>query len=199
MSDYTQRGRALRTFNLGVDEYTRECHCIHADRRNPSDRCPGVVAGGDRAARRPENISAVTTDRSSSPRRSRNGSGRTRSRRSISIRAAVAERLRESFNSRFRAECLNRALLYTLSESQVVFEDWRHYYNRERPHRSLDLQTPEEFAKKAATQGSACGRATPTSGRTLGRKAAAKTNRNQRKLSHLLWAKSHSNQRGDGR
>ena len=32
VSDYTQRGGALRTFNL-VDEYTRECHCIHADRR----------------------------------------------------------------------------------------------------------------------------------------------------------------------
>ena len=34
-------------------------------------------------------------------------------------------------------------LLYTLSESRVVFEDWRRYYNGERPHRSLDLQTPE--------------------------------------------------------
>jgi len=35
----------------------------------------------------------------------------------------------ESFNGRFRAECLNRELLYTLSESRVVFEDWRRYYN----------------------------------------------------------------------
>ena len=31
VSDYTQRGGSLRTFNL-IDEYTRECHCIHADR-----------------------------------------------------------------------------------------------------------------------------------------------------------------------
>jgi transposase InsO family protein len=31
VSDYTERGGALRTFNL-IDEYTRHCHCIHADR-----------------------------------------------------------------------------------------------------------------------------------------------------------------------
>ena len=77
----------------------------------------------------------------------------------------------ESFNSRFRAECLNRELLYTLSESRVVFEDWRHYYNRERPHRSLDLQTPEEFAKEKRKQ-------TQTG-------------------SHLLWAKSRGPTRVD--
>ena len=35
----------------------------------------------------------------------------------------------ESFNSRFRIECLDRELLYTLSESRVVFADWRDYYN----------------------------------------------------------------------
>ncbi len=31
VSDYTQRGGKLRVFNL-IDEHTRECHCIHADR-----------------------------------------------------------------------------------------------------------------------------------------------------------------------
>jgi len=29
----------------------------------------------------------------------------------------------ESFNGRFRRECLNRELIYTLSEGRVVFED----------------------------------------------------------------------------
>ncbi len=54
----------------------------------------------------------------------------------------------ESFNSRFRTECLDRELLYTLSESRVVFADWREYYNNIRPHRSLGLLTPLEFAAK---------------------------------------------------
>ena len=31
MADFTQRGGKLRVFNL-IDEYTRECHCIHAER-----------------------------------------------------------------------------------------------------------------------------------------------------------------------
>ena len=34
----------------------------------------------------------------------------------------------ESFNSRFRTECLDRELLCTLSESRVVFADWRGKY-----------------------------------------------------------------------
>jgi len=55
------------------------------------------------------------------------------------LRESDASGYAESFNGRFRAECLNRELLYTLSESRVVFEDWRRYYNHERPHRSLGL------------------------------------------------------------
>ncbi|MBK1860141.1 integrase core domain-containing protein, partial [Cerasicoccus arenae] len=30
----------------------------------------------------------------------------------------------ESFNSRFRAECLNRELIYTLSEARFIFKEW---------------------------------------------------------------------------
>ena len=53
----------------------------------------------------------------------------------------------ESFNSRFRVECLDREIIYTLSEGRVVFSDWRHYYNQVRPHRSLRLLTPSAYAK----------------------------------------------------
>ena len=66
----------------------------------------------------------------------------------------------ESFNGRFREECLNRELLYTLSETRVVVEDWRQYYNTQQPHRSLNLQTPSAFAKYSHVLGS--GRATPS-------------------------------------
>ena len=65
----------------------------------------------------------------------------------------------ESFNGRFRRECLNRELIYTLSEGRVVFEDWRRYYNHERPHRSLGLQTSAQFAKNLGQQGSGSSRA----------------------------------------
>ena len=66
----------------------------------------------------------------------------------------------ESFNSRFREECLDRELIYTLSESRVVFSDWRDYYNKQRPHRSLGLLTPSEFATKQIEAPSRSGRPT---------------------------------------
>ncbi len=52
----------------------------------------------------------------------------------------------ESFNGRFREECLNLHWFSTLIEAQRIIEDWRIDYNESRPHSSLKYQTPEEFA-----------------------------------------------------
>ena len=64
----------------------------------------------------------------------------------------------ESFNSRFREECLDRELIYTLSESRVVFSDWKDYYNKQGPHRSLSLVTPSAFATEQIKVPSRSGR-----------------------------------------
>jgi len=56
----------------------------------------------------------------------------------------------ESFNGRFREECLNREVLHGLREARVVFSEWRKFYNEERPHRSLQMMTPKEFARRAS-------------------------------------------------
>jgi putative transposase len=42
----------------------------------------------------------------------------------------------ESFNARFRDELLNGELFYTLSEAQILIEQWRAHYNTVRPHRA---------------------------------------------------------------
>jgi transposase InsO family protein len=39
-------------------------------------------------------------------------------------------------------------MFYTLSESRVVIGDWRQKFKQIRPHRSLSMQTPEEFTSK---------------------------------------------------
>ena len=39
----------------------------------------------------------------------------------------------ESFNGRFRAECLNTHWFLSLADAQKKLEDWRKYYNEERP------------------------------------------------------------------
>ena len=58
----------------------------------------------------------------------------------------------ESFNSRFRDELLNRELFTSLTEAQVLVEDYRREYNTERPHSSLGYQTPAAFCIAAQNQ-----------------------------------------------
>jgi putative transposase len=52
----------------------------------------------------------------------------------------------ESFNGRFRDECLNMEYFETLQEAQVVIEHWRNEYNTFRPHSALNYRTPAEVA-----------------------------------------------------
>jgi len=52
----------------------------------------------------------------------------------------------ESFNGRFRDECLNQHWFISLAHARRVVETWRLDYNRARPHSSLGYLTPDEFA-----------------------------------------------------
>ena len=53
----------------------------------------------------------------------------------------------ESFNGKFRDECLNEHWFVSLTDAQLTIEAWRIDYNTVRPHSSLDGATPEHFAK----------------------------------------------------
>ena len=54
----------------------------------------------------------------------------------------------ESFNGRFRDECLNEHLFSSLAAARQIIEAWRINYNTERPRTSLDGLTPEAFATR---------------------------------------------------
>lgn len=54
----------------------------------------------------------------------------------------------ESFNGRFRAECLNKEWFRNRREGAVLIEAYRRHYNEERPHSSLDYLTPLAFKRK---------------------------------------------------
>ncbi len=58
----------------------------------------------------------------------------------------------ESFNSTLRRECLNDNWFTSLEESRRVIETWRHEYNGERPHSSLNDLTPLEFLEKSKSK-----------------------------------------------
>jgi putative transposase len=52
----------------------------------------------------------------------------------------------ESFNGRFRDECLNDHWFTNLPQARILIAAWRRDYNQHRPHSSLDYLTPAEFA-----------------------------------------------------
>ena len=51
----------------------------------------------------------------------------------------------ESFNGKFRDECLSLEWFRSRAEAKVVIETWRRHYNEVRPHSSLGYLTPAEF------------------------------------------------------
>jgi putative transposase len=51
----------------------------------------------------------------------------------------------ESFNGKFRDECLNMEWFQNRIEARVVIETFRRHYNEVRPHSSLGDRTPLEF------------------------------------------------------
>ena len=51
----------------------------------------------------------------------------------------------ESFNGKFRDECLAMNWFHSRAHAKVIIEAWRKHYNLIRPHSSLDYQTPAEF------------------------------------------------------
>ncbi len=52
----------------------------------------------------------------------------------------------ESFNARFRDECLDQHWFVSLEEARQTIEAWRVDYNTERPHRALGQQTPAAWS-----------------------------------------------------
>lgn len=166
VSDYTQRGGSLRLLNI-VDEYTRECHCIHADRTLKATDVLDCLADA--------------IDRQGAPQYIRSDNGPEFIAKAIQRWLAAHEiktiyidpgcpwqnGFAEGFNSRLRVECLDREVLHTLSEARVVTSDWMDYYNHIRPHRSLGLKTPADFATINRLPGPGSGRPTASLHRSL--------------------------------
>jgi putative transposase len=58
----------------------------------------------------------------------------------------------ESFNGKFRDECLSLEWFRSRAEAKVVIEAWRRHYNAIRPHSSLGYLTPAAFVAKLEEQ-----------------------------------------------
>jgi putative transposase len=54
--------------------------------------------------------------------------------------------INKRFNGSYRDECANLETFHNVDHARVLSQSYRRYYNQERPHSSLEYQTPDEFA-----------------------------------------------------
>jgi putative transposase len=149
MTDALSSGRRFRTLNI-VDDYTRECLAIEVD----------TSLGGVRVVRVLEELK----QRRGLPRQIRSDNGPEFVSRAVD-QWAYEQGLQwhtiqpgrpmengyvESFNGRFRDECLNENWFRDLADAREKIVQWKQDYNEKRPHSSLQYRTPVEFAAQAA-------------------------------------------------
>lgn len=60
--------------------------------------------------------------------------------------------LNESFNGKFRDECLSMEWFTNRMDAKIFIENWRRHYNEVRPHSSLGKLTPSEFKQQISQQ-----------------------------------------------
>ena len=149
--DACANGQVLKCLTI-VDEWTRECHAID-------------VAGRIRSTRVIEVLAQLISVHGA-PRYLRSDNGPEFVSRAIlqwllaaGIDTALIDPGKpwqngtdESFNGKFRDECLNVEWFRTRPEATIVIEQWRRHYNDVRPHSSLGYLTPQEFREQHERQ-----------------------------------------------
>jgi putative transposase len=142
--DSCANGQQLKCLTV-VDEYTRECLAID-------------VAGSIRSKRVIDVLSKLISVHGA-PRYLRSDNGPEFVSLAL-LKWAKDEQLEsvlsdpgkpwqngtnESFNGKFRDECLAMEWFRNRLEAKVIIQDWRRHYNEIRPHSSLNYRTPAEF------------------------------------------------------
>ena len=147
MSDALFNGRKIRLLTL-IDEYTRECLAIEVDTSINGVRVSNVLTRIAMIRGLPEIIKV-----DNGPEFIGKALDAWAYQRQIHLQFSrpgkpVDNRFIESFNGRFRDECLNDNWFMSLQNARDIVESWRLDYNTARPHSSLDDLTPNEFFEK---------------------------------------------------
>jgi putative transposase len=141
VEDKTHDGKKFRILNI-IDEYSRECLMVFVSRRIRSTEVKDCLLELFIQRGTPEYI------------RSDNGSEFIAKRvQELLLRLGTQPTyiepgspwengFVESFNGRMRDELLNGEIFYTIKEAKIIIEQWRKEYNTERPHSSLNYETP---------------------------------------------------------
>lgn len=142
--------RAFRTLNI-VDDLTRECPAIEVDTSLPGRRVTRVL---DRVAVDRGYPARLVVD--NGPEFAGRALDEWAYHNGVELHfitpgRPVENAYIESFNGKFRDECLNEHWFGGLDDARRIIEAWRVDYNRVRPHSSLEDLTPEEYASRLAS------------------------------------------------
>ena len=144
--DALANGRALRALTV-LDDFTKESPVIEVDTSLSAPRVTRVLDEVIEERGSPESLRLDNGPEFTS--RCFVAWAESRRIRLIYIQPGkpVQNSFIESFNGRFRDECLNANWFENLADARRKIEAWRLDYNQQRPHSSLAYRTPEEFAR----------------------------------------------------
>ena len=145
VSDALAWGRRIRCLTV-VDCFTRESPAIEVDTSLPGARVVRVLEAVATQRGLPETIVLDNGPELTSRVLDQWAYEHGVQLRFIDPGKPVQNGYIESFNGRFRDECLNQHWFANLAHARRVVDAWRLDYNRARPHSSLGYLTPDEFA-----------------------------------------------------
>jgi putative transposase len=148
MRDTLASGRAFRTLNV-VDDASRECLVIEVDTSLSGLRVGRVL---DRVARQRGYPKRIVLD--NGPEFTCRALDQWAYERGVELAfirpgKPMDNGLVESFNGRFRDECLNLHWFISLDDARHRIESWRLDYNHVRPHSALGNRAPSKAAQEA--------------------------------------------------
>ena len=149
MSDCLNDGRCVRTLNV-VDDFTRICPVIEVDTSLPGERVILALEKSGEVYGLPRTIVVDNGPEFTSKALDQWAYEQGITLHFIQPGKPVQNAYVESFNGRFRDECLNQHCFPSLRAARSIIEDWRNDYNQTRPHTSLGKLTPTEFARHHA-------------------------------------------------
>jgi putative transposase len=141
-------GRRLRALTV-VDNYTRECLAIEVGQSLKGEDVVRTLVRITTVRGQPKTIKSDNGSEFISKAMDRWAYG-SRVELDFSRPGKPTDNAKvESFNGRFRAECLNSHWFLSLADAQRKIETWRQYYNEVRPHSALAWLTLAEYARRA--------------------------------------------------
>lgn len=145
--DALHDGRRLKVLTI-VDDYTKEAVDIVVDRSIPGAYVVRIL---DQAARFRGLPKAIRTDQG--PEFTGKALDQWAYENGVQLKLIqpgkpTQNAFIESFNGRFRDECLNEHWFSSLAHARAEVTKWRQDYNEARPHSALEYLTPSEFAAR---------------------------------------------------